>query len=242
MLSIGVFYHGADGIASASVDRGRSILTSAKAQVGAVGWFMSNKHHRGGEEDAPGNGAQPDVGAAADPQPADGPEEVTDQPLEESLASELERARAEAAGHYDRLLRAQAELQNVLKRHEKERIDRSRYAAEPLARDLLAVVDDLERALQHAGEESSALAAGVELVHRSLLAALAKHGVERIETKGKAFDPSEHEAVAVVEAANVEENTVVEEHRAGYRMADRLLRPAMVAVARALQGNGSASS
>jgi molecular chaperone GrpE len=161
------------------------------------------------------------------------------EPLDESLEAELDRARAEVADHYDRLLRTQAELQNVLKRHEKERLDRSRYAGEALARDLLSVVDDLERALQHAGEESRALAAGVELVHKSLLGVLSRHGVERIEAKGKPFDPSEHEAVAVVPTVDVDDNTVIEEHRAGYRMGDRLLRPAMVAVARAPQAGGS---
>jgi len=186
-----------------------------------------------------GNGAGEDSASPVEAADigAEGPAPPVEESFETTLAAELDRARAEAAGHYDRLLRAQAELQNVVRRHEKERIERARYAAEPLARDLLSVVDDLERALQHAGEESRALAAGVELVYRSLLAALAKHGIERIETKGKAFDPSEHEAVAVVETAEVDENTVIEEHRPGYRMGDRLLRPAMVAVARSPQAD-----
>jgi molecular chaperone GrpE len=196
---------------------------------------MSSKQ-QGEAEGTAGNGA--DAGSAEQGQGADAAPEASEQAVEESLASELERARGEAAGHYDRLLRAQAELQNVIKRHDKERSERARYAVEPLARDLLSVVDDLERALQHAGEESRGLATGVELVHRSLLAMLAKHGVERIEAKGKPFDPSEHEAVAMVETAANAENTVVEEHRAGYRLYDRLLRPAMVAVARAPQADG----
>ena len=159
---------------------------------------------------------------------ADGTEEAE----ERDLSADLDRARAEAAEHYDRLLRAQAELQNVLKRHEKDRIDRAKYAVEPLARDLLSVVDDLERALQHMGDQSGGLAEGVELVHRGLLNVLAKHGVERIEARGKEFDPAEHEAVAAVETDDVPENSVVEEHRAGFRLRDRLLRPAMVAVAK----------
>jgi len=202
---------------------------------------MSRKHH--------GNGATQPDDPIQETDPADEiettvhvnrPESEPEGQVEESLAAELDRARAEAADHHDRLLRAQAELQNVLKRHEKERLDRARYAGEALARDLLPVVDDLERALQHADEQSQALAAGVELVHKSLLGVLARHGVERIEAKGKPFDPAEHEAVAVVATADAEENTVIEEHRAGYRMGDRLLRPAMVAVARAPQA-GSAS-
>jgi len=155
-----------------------------------------------------------------------------EQAEERDLAAELDRARSEAAEHYDRLLRAQAELQNVLKRHERERTDRAKYAGESLARDLLSVVDDLERALQHTGDQSGGLAEGVELVHRGLLNLLAKHGVERIEAQGKPFDPTEHEAVATVERDDVSENTVVEEHRPGFRLRDRLLRPAMVAVAK----------
>jgi len=196
---------------------------------------MSRKHHgngatRSGGEDTDEVETTVDVTA---------PESDAGEPAEDSLEAELDRVRAEAAEQHDRLLRTQAELQNVLKRHEKERLERSRYAGEALARDLLSVVDDLERALQHAGEESRALAAGVELVHKSLLGVLARHGIERIEAKGKPFDPSEHEAVAVVPTADADENTVIEEHRAGYRMGDRLLRPAMVAVARAPQAGGS---
>ena len=158
-----------------------------------------------------------------------------DQDEERDLAAELDRARGEAAEHYDRLLRAQAELQNVLKRHERERSDRARYAGEALARDLLPVVDDLQRALQHAADQSGGLAQGVEMVNKSLLGVLAKHGIERIEAYGQPFDPTQHEAVAAVETEDVPENTVVEEHRPGYRLYDRLLRPAMVAVSRAPQ-------
>ena len=196
---------------------------------------MSRKHH--------GNGATRSGGEDTDEVETTvevtEPESDAGELAEDSLEAELDRVRAEAAEQHDRLLRTQAELQNVLKRHEKERLERSRYAGEALARDLLSVVDDLERALQHAGEESRALAAGVELVHKSLLGVLARHGIERIEAKGKPFDPSEHEAVAVVPTADADENTVIEEHRAGYRMGDRLLRPAMVAVARAPQAGGS---
>jgi molecular chaperone GrpE len=169
------------------------------------------------------------------------PELVGDQGArdeERDLAAELDGARAEAAEHYDRLLRAQAELQNVLKRHERERADRARYASEALARDLLPVVDDLQRALQHASDQSGGLAQGVEMVSKSLLGVLARHGIERIEAHGQPFDPTLHEAVAAVETDDVPENTVIEEHRAGYRLYDRLLRPAMVAVSKAPQRRG----
>ncbi|RMF22088.1 MAG: nucleotide exchange factor GrpE [Deltaproteobacteria bacterium] len=163
-------------------------------------------------------------------------ESAAAESLEQRLAQleqELEELRAQADEYQDRLLRSQAELQNVLKRHERDRAERARYAAEPLARDLLPVVDDLERAVSHAGEGSGNVVEGVELVLKGLLAVLERHGVERIKALGEPFDPNQHEAVQMVESAEKEPNTVIEEHRAGYRLHDRLLRPAMVAVARA---------
>jgi molecular chaperone GrpE len=158
-------------------------------------------------------------------------EVATEASREES--DPLAEARREAAENYDRYLRARAELDNVLKRHERNRLETAKYAAEGLARDLLVVVDDLERALSHATDEDSGLARGVELVLKSMLSVLEKHGVERIEALGKPFDPTEHEAVAMIDTGEHAPNTVIEEHRAGYRIGDRLLRPAMVAVAKA---------
>jgi molecular chaperone GrpE len=148
-----------------------------------------------------------------------------------SLSEQLQAARAASAENYDRFVRTRAELENVLKRH--ERADRIRYGAEGLARDLLSVVDDLERALAHAGEQDSAIVEGVRLVHASLLETLARHGIERVPSQGQPFDPNVHEAVAMVENSEVPPNTVVQEHRAGYKLHDRLLRAAMVVVSRA---------
>jgi len=149
---------------------------------------------------------------------------------------ELAAAKREAAEHYDRFLRTRAELENVLRRQERERLDLSRYAAEALARDLLTSVDDLERAIEHAsaggGAQDTALFSGVDLVRRNLLAALEKHGVVRVPALGEPFDPSRHEAVAMVDVENAAPNTVVAEHRPGYMIGDRLLRPAMVVVSR----------
>jgi molecular chaperone GrpE len=163
----------------------------------------------------------------------------TDPSASAEHATALETARREAAETYDRLLRTQAELQNVLKRHERDRADRVRYAAEPLARDLLAPVDDLDRALSHAEGSSDSLVEGVRMVRSALLAALQRHGVERIEALGKPFDPSQHEAVVVLETADYPAGTVAAVHRAGYRLHDRLLRPALVAVAKAPARAGS---
>lgn len=157
------------------------------------------------------------------------------------LERELEELRGQADEYQNRLLRSQAELQNVLKRHERDRAERARYAVEPLARDLLAVVDDLERALSHAAESGENVAEGIELVLKGLLTVLERHGVEKIDALGSTFDPNEHEAVQMVETTEREPNTVIEEHRAGYRLHERLLRPAMVAVARAPAGAENAT-
>ena len=159
----------------------------------------------------------------------------------EARVARLEIALAELNESY---LRSQAELQNVLKRHSRELSDRARYAAEGLARDLLEVIDNLDRALQHAGQgghgddggasaELASITEGVGLVRQGLLAALERHGISRLEAHGQPFDPGEHDAVAMIESAEHQPNTVVDEHRPGYRIHDRLLRPAMVAVSKA---------
>jgi molecular chaperone GrpE len=183
----------------------------------------------------------------------EGAEPMTEAPdLAEEFASEavnsaamaetaldVAAAKREAAEHYDRFLRTRAELENVLRRQERERIELSKYAAEALARDILNSVDDLERAIEHSSSaaggsasQDANLMAGVELVRKGLLSALEKHGVVRVASLGKPFDPSRHEAVAMVDADAAAPNTVVAEHRPGYLIGDRLLRPAMVVVAR----------
>lgn len=151
-----------------------------------------------------------------------------------TVEQQLEEARSEAAANFDRFVRAKADIDNILKRHQRELSERSRYDGEGLARDVLPAVDDLERALEHAaGEGGAGVSGGVELVLKGLLAALKRNGVERIEAAGKPFDPAEHEAVSMVETDEVPPNTVVAVFRAGYTMRDRLLRAAMVSVSKA---------
>ena len=198
----------------------------------------------GSSEPGGGNGAATAEGLEKGAGRPPAPKIEAQNALEERLADlerELEELRGQADEYQDRLLRSQAELQNVLKRHERDRAERARYAVEPLARDLLAVVDDLERAVSHAGQSGENVTEGIELVLKGLLAVLERHGVERIEALGATFDPNQHEAVQMVETAEREPNTVIEEHRAGYRLYDRLLRPAMVAVALAPAGAESAA-
>ena len=157
------------------------------------------------------------------------------------LRSELE----EVAGIQDRLLRLSADFDNFRRRNLREREEAHRYGHENLVKDLLATVDNLERAAEHArrgGGDFESMLQGVELVQRELQGALAKHGVIRIEASGEPFDPSVHEAVAQQENASVPANTVVQVYQPGYRLWDRLLRPARVVVSKAPEGGGGSET
>jgi molecular chaperone GrpE len=160
---------------------------------------------------------------------------------EPSMADQLDEARGEAAENYERFVRARADIENILKRHQREMSDRARYDGEGLARDILPAIDDLERALQHADATAGSVSSGVELVLKGLLAALQRNGVEKIEAAGKPFDPAEHEAVTMVAADDVPPGTVMEVFRQGYKIRDRLLRPAMVSVSKAGEGGAKAT-
>ncbi len=152
----------------------------------------------------------------------------------DTLEAELAAARDEAKQAQERWLRERADLENVKKRAARERADAVRFGTENLVRDLLPVVDNLERAVQAAVQHGSdpTLVEGVALVRKALLDALERHGVSRVAAEGALFDPAHHEAVAHVESAEHEANAVVAEHQPGYRLHDRLLRPAMVTVSK----------
>jgi molecular chaperone GrpE len=149
-------------------------------------------------------------------------------------ASALEQAERQRDEYYDRLLRKTAEFDNFRKRTERERQSLADAAAADLITELLPLVDDLERALQaEAGDEaSSAYRRGVELIHRQLLETLRKRGVRPIEALGSDFDPYYHQAVSHEPADNRRDGEIIEEFRRGYMLGDRLLRPAMVKVAK----------
>lgn len=169
-------------------------------------------------------------------------EEVSAVALSElvSLRQQLEAKEQEAKTNYDRLLRQAAELENFKKRTLREREESIRFANEALIKDLLPVVDNLERAVAHAqgGGNGKPLVEGVEMVIKGLLDVLNKHGVTQIEAIGQRFDPVKHEAMAQVESENHEPNTVVEEHHKGYLLHSRLLRPALVSVSKRGKKNG----
>jgi molecular chaperone GrpE len=145
-------------------------------------------------------------------------------------------AAAELAELKDRHLRLAADFDNFRRRSLKERQDLHNYANENLVKELLPIVDNLERAVGHARKEeqrsdSDNLLQGVELTHRSLLQILARLGVVEIAALGQPFDPQIHEAVRRIPSPDKPAGTVVEIYQKGYMLKDRMLRPAMVAVA-----------
>jgi molecular chaperone GrpE len=153
----------------------------------------------------------------------------------QALEAALEAAREEARQGQARWLRERADLENLKKRTARELADTVRFGNERLLRDLLPVVDNLERAVEHAqgGGNGAPLVEGVGLVLKGLLDVLERHGVTRVGAKGTPFDPAHHEAMAQVESGEHEPNVVIEEHQPGYRLHERLLRPALVTVAKA---------
>ncbi|HTO13978.1 MAG TPA: nucleotide exchange factor GrpE [Candidatus Binatia bacterium] len=135
----------------------------------------------------------------------------------------------------DRLLRALAETENLRRRAQRDREDYVKYANETLLRDLIPVLDNLDRALAAArgAGESGTVVSGVELIQRELLRVLEKAGLTRYSAMGERFDPTRHEAIARVVSADRPPDTVVHETAAGYLLNGRVLRPALVAVAAA---------
>ena len=162
--------------------------------------------------------------------------------LDEEIEAGVEPAvvyalRDELAETSDRLIRLQADFDNFRKRALKERQEAFQYGSQNLFKDLLSVVDNLDRAIGHARESSGAdletFLQGVELVRRELMGVFGKHHVNEIEALGKPFDPALHEAMAQVEDDSVSPNTVVEVLQKGFALRDRLVRPARVVVAKA---------
>ncbi len=162
---------------------------------------------------------------------------------ESELVKEMAALRAEAEAHKDRTLRALAEVENVRKRLEREREEARTYAVARFARDMLTIADNLNRALaaltpelrDKSDESLRAVMEGVEATERELNAALARHGVKLVEAEGRRFDPHLHQAIAEVPAEGAEPGTVVHVVQQGYMIGDRLLRPAMVTVAKSAE-------
>ncbi len=145
--------------------------------------------------------------------------------------AELEALRAERANYVDRLARLQAEFDNFRKRNAKEQQDFRDYALAEALKSLLPILDSLDRALKTNATSVQEYLSGIELIDKQFHDALSKLAVEPIPAEGEVFDPNLHQAVQMVETDEVKDNHVIDELQRGYRIKDRLLRPAMVRVA-----------
>ncbi len=178
--------------------------------------------------------------AAADPAAPAGPIEsllpVEPATLTPQQLDELKARAAKADEHWDRLLRTAAELDNFKKRAARERQDTVRFANETLLQRFIPVLDAFEMAQSAAqnttAESVQSLHAGIAMIQQQLKNILTEAGLEEVDATGKVFDPTLHEAVSQQESADVPEGSVVQQLRKGYRLRERLLRPAAVIVAR----------
>jgi molecular chaperone GrpE len=166
--------------------------------------------------------------------PGDGAENPS-QPAEsgsgDTASAEFQKLKAERDSLLDRLARAQAEFDNARKRAVKEQQDFRDFATVDAIKSLLPVIDSFERALQSKSEAAD-FRAGIELIYKQLQDVLTKLGVRAIAARGEQFDPHVHEAIEMVETSDAADHEVLEEWQRGYKFKDRLLRPAMVKVAK----------
>jgi molecular chaperone GrpE len=182
-------------------------------------------------------------GGDAGPEPNDdaSAEAAPENRAAEPIADPLDVAKQEVARLKDQLLRTAADFDNFRKRARKEQSDAEKKGREDILRELLPVFDNLERATAHAEKATDvqSVADGVGMVIRQFTDTLGKLGIERIATVGQPFDPAIHEAIQQVETAEHPPGTVAVEIQGGYRAKDRLIRPAMVVVAKAPSGSSS---
>jgi molecular chaperone GrpE len=171
-----------------------------------------------------------------DPQDTQNPAAAADAAGAEAPAAtpDVEKLQRERDEYYDRLLRKTAEFDNYRRRVERERSTLAQQIAGDVLESLLPVVDDFERALQaDAGPDADTYRKGVELIYKQVQDVLARRGVKVVEAVGREFDPQFHQAITYESAPGHPDGEVIEEVRRGYMLGDRLLRPAMVKVAKA---------
>lgn len=193
------------------------------------------RHHK---EEKKGATAQPE-GDLAMERPGDAAATVQEtEAATEDWTAQLEAARKSAAENHDKYVRAVAELENYKKRAVREKAEAIKYGNEALLRDVLPLMDSLDRAMVHAcaSDDFEAFKTGLEMLRQQLQSCLEKHGVEQIEALGKAFDPNVHDAMMQVESGEHEPNEVVGEFEKGYLLNGRLLRPARVSVCKRSAG------
>ena len=164
--------------------------------------------------------------------------EAQDVPLEEmpqeALIEEAKRLKASSDRNFDLYVRCQAEMENMKKRFQRDKEEWVKFANESLIKELLPVMDNLEKAISHSRDEGSldALREGVELTLKGLRDTLDRAGLKEVKAMGEVFDPNFHEAVCQLEDACAKSGTVLQEFQKGYLLNQRLIRPAMVAVSK----------
>ncbi len=162
---------------------------------------------------------------------------------------ELAALKEEVAQTKDRMLRALADAENTRRRAERDKLDAAQYAISKFARDVLSVADNFQRAIEalpadaraNLSPQAKSVIEGVEATERQLLATLERHGVKPIDTSDGRFDPNLHQAIAEVPGSGKPPGSIVSVVQVGYQIGDRLLRPAMVTVARKEEGAGGAA-
>lgn len=181
-------------------------------------------------------GGPPTADETVTPFPQGAGDEASDRAEMAALRADLEETKA----RLDRALRAYAEADNVRKRLEREKDDAAKYAITKLARDIVAFGDNFRRAVETAPTDKlaqdpalKAFFDGVELTERELIGTLERHGVRRVDPTGEPFNPRQHQAVMEMESAEASPGTILQVFQAGYTIEDRMLRPAMVIVAKA---------
>ena len=185
---------------------------------------------------------KPEPGPAPDPSAQDGTGQTGASPAEQSpadLAATIDTLKSQIDDLTDRLLRAHADMDNLRKRGEREKEETSKYAITRFARDVVTVADNFERAVQAvppgAADEDSALKSlveGVSMTEREFLNVLERYGVKRVSPKGEMFNPHQHQAMMEMQNLDVAPGTILEVFQPGYLIEDRVLRPAMVVVAK----------
>jgi len=197
---------------------------------------MAEKETMSEQENNLGEYAEQQVG---EPELLEDPAPAAQAVSLEDLKAKLEEAIQESEHQKDIALRSQAELHNVRRRAERDVEHAHKFGMEKITQELLPVVDSLERALEASGEDNDfvrAMREGIELTLSMFLKALAKFHIEPVSPEGEPFDPAFHQAVSMIEQSTVEPNTVVHVMQKGYTLHGRIVRPAMVVVAKAAEG------
>lgn len=193
---------------------------------------MSSSKTRTEKKPMPDDG----MAEAADETGTASAEVLTREVLAPEAIEDLKLRAARADENWDRLLRTTADLENFKKRAARDREEAVKFANESLVKKLVTVLDSFDMALAAAGQQpagnASPLQAGVAMIHQQLRSALMEAGLEEVDATGKTFDPNWHEAVSQQESAEVPEGRVLQQLRKGYKLRERLIRPATVVVAK----------